>query len=162
MCPTRRSTGHRDPSSKHSRHRLHGECSIRSRPIGKHNDNRAAWERTKVFELGSKANGDDDGGSSMINDGGGDPMTLAKASRLLSTFWSMAYPYYHESRPGRRLFYGMILLTLVNSAVSVMFSYIGKDFWNALSSKDAAEFYVMMIKFGGALIVGAPVSVLYR
>ncbi|KAL3762624.1 hypothetical protein ACHAW5_001217 [Stephanodiscus triporus] len=162
VCPTRRSTGHRDPFSTHSHHRLHGECNIRSRPIGQHNDNRAAWERTKVFELGSKANGDDDGGSSMINDGGGDPMTLAKASRLLSTFWSMAYPYYHESRPGRRLFYGMILLTLVNSAVSVMFSYIGKDFWNALSSKDAAEFYVMMIKFGGALIVGAPVSVLYR
>jgi ABC-type uncharacterized transport system fused permease/ATPase subunit len=134
--------------------------------IGQHNDNHAAWERTKVFELGSKANGDDDDddddGSSRINDVGGDQMTLAKASKLLSTFWSMAYPYYHESRPGRRLFYGMILLTLVNSAVSVAFSYISKDFWNALSSKDVAEFYVMMVKFGGALIVGAPVSVLYR
>lgn len=63
-------------------------------------------------------------------------MTLAKASNLLSTFWSMAYPYYQESQPGRRLFYGMILLTLINSGVSVAFSYISKDFWNALSSKD--------------------------
>ena len=42
-------------------------------------------------------------------------MTLKKASKLLSTFWSMAYPYYEESQPGRRLFYGMILLTLMNS-----------------------------------------------
>ena len=63
-------------------------------------------------------------------------MTLAKFSKLLSTFWSMAYPYYQESQPGRRLFYGMILLTLINSGVSVAFSYISKDFWNALSSKD--------------------------
>ena len=63
-------------------------------------------------------------------------MTLAKTSTLLSNFWSMAYPYYQESQPGRRLFYGMILLTLINSGVSVAFSYISKDFWNALSSKD--------------------------
>ncbi len=91
-----------------------------------------------------------------------DKMTLKKASKLLSTFWSMAYPYYQESQPGRRLFYGMILLTLMNSGVSVAFSYISKDFWNALSSKDTAEFYSMMVKFGGALVVGAPVAVLYR
>jgi hypothetical protein len=136
-----------DPNSK-LRRRQHprDDCKIhspRKRPIG-------------VFNLRSKANDDDDNRT----DGG--QMTPAKASKLLSTFWSMAYPYYHESKPGRRLFYGMILLTLVNSAVSVAFSYISKDFWNALSSKDVAEFYTMMIKFAGALIVGAPVSVLYR
>ena len=89
-------------------------------------------------------------------------LSLRKASELLSTFWSMASPYYKESQPGRRLFYGMILLTLLNSGVSVMFSYISKDFWNALSSKDVNEFYTMMVKFGGALIIGAPVAVLYR
>lgn len=89
-------------------------------------------------------------------------LTLKKASTLLSTFWSMAYPYYKESQPGRRLFYGMILLTLMNSGVSVAFSYISKDFWNALSSKDVNEFYSMMVKFGSALVVGAPIAVLYR
>lgn len=89
-------------------------------------------------------------------------LTLEKASSLLSTFWSMAYPYYRESQAGRRLFFGMVVLTLINSGVSVAFSYISKDFWNALSSKDTTEFYNMMIKFGGALVVGAPVAVLYR
>jgi len=91
-----------------------------------------------------------------------DKLTFSKAGYLLKTFWSMAFPYYQESQPGRRLFYGMLLLTLVNSGVSVGFSYISKDFWNALSDKDSAEFYTMMLKFGGALVVGAPVAVLYR
>ena len=89
-------------------------------------------------------------------------LTLEKTASLLSAFWSMAYPYYRESSAGRRLFLGMILLTLMNSGVSVAFSYISKDFWNALSSKDVSEFYSMMVKFGGALVVGAPVAVLYR
>jgi hypothetical protein len=89
-------------------------------------------------------------------------LTLKRASQLLTTFWSMAYPYYAESQPGRRLFYGMILLTLMNSGVSVAFSYVSKDFWNALNNKDVGEFYEMMVKFGGALVVGAPVAVLYR
>ena len=89
-------------------------------------------------------------------------LTLEKAISLLSTFWSMAYPYYRESQAGRRLFLGMILLTLMNSGVSVAFSYISKDFWNALSGKDVTEFYSMMLKFGGALVIGAPVAVLYR
>ena len=74
----------------------------------------------------------------------------------------MAYPYYQESQPGRRLFYGMVLLTLMNSGVSVAFSYVSKDFWNALSNKDSQEFYGMMLKFAGALVVGAPVAVFYR
>ncbi|KAL7494402.1 hypothetical protein ACHAWT_003120 [Skeletonema menzelii] len=89
-------------------------------------------------------------------------MTLEKASELIGTFWSMAYPYYKESQSGRKLFFGMIVLLIMNSSVSVAFSYISKDFWNALSSKDTVEFYNMMTKFGLALVVGAPVSVLYR
>lgn len=123
--------------------------------------------------LWSAANDESNGATNGVNGNKGDNnkngkgsanggMTLEKASQLLSNFWSMASPYYQESQPGRRLFYGMILLTLVNSGVSVAFSYVSKDFWNALSSKDVAEFYVMMTKFGGALVVGAPVSVLYR
>jgi putative ATP-binding cassette transporter len=50
----------------------------------------------------------------------------------------------------------------MNSGVSVAFSYVGKDFWNALSSKDPDQFYDMLWKFAAALLVGSPVSVLYR
>jgi ABC-type uncharacterized transport system fused permease/ATPase subunit len=78
------------------------------------------------------------------------------------TLWEMASPYYKESKSGRWLFAGMVGITLVNSAVSVGFSYLGKDFWNALSAKDAEVFYANLIKYGAALVIGAPVSVLYR
>jgi vitamin B12/bleomycin/antimicrobial peptide transport system ATP-binding/permease protein len=77
-------------------------------------------------------------------------------------FYEMAFPYYKESIQGRWLFAGMIGMTLVNSAVSVAFSYLGKDFWNALNAKDPEQFYFMLSKFGVALVVGAPVVVLYR
>lgn len=166
-------------SSRHPPSRL--DCNVvRSSP---RRDRRRP--NIAVFELRSRAKNDDDvdvdvdgggGAKTTTTDDGGtttgddddddqeeeQKMTLERASKLLSTFWSMAFPYYEESKPGRRLFYGMIFLTLVNSSVSVAFSYVSKDFWNALSSKDVAEFYAMMIKFGGALVVGAPVSVLYR
>mmetsp|Transcript_26724 Transcript_26724/g.30017 ORF Transcript_26724/g.30017 Transcript_26724/m.30017 type:complete len:812 (+) Transcript_26724:196-2631(+) len=77
-------------------------------------------------------------------------------------FWNMAYPYYEESKAGRWLFAGMIGLTLLNSGVSVGFSYIGKDFWNALSAKNSAEFYRVLTQYLGALAVGAPIVTLYR
>jgi len=74
----------------------------------------------------------------------------------------MSLPYYKESSSGRWLFAGMVGLTVVNSGVSVAFSYVGKDFWNALNSKDEAQFYQELVKFAAALLVGSPVSVLYR
>lgn len=79
----------------------------------------------------------------------------------ISMFTEMAMPYYQESKSGRWLFAGMIALTLLNSGVSVAFSYVGKDFWNALNSKDQEQFYTMMFKYAAALLVGSPVSVFY-
>ena len=84
---------------------------------------------------------------------------IAKQSKL---FWNMAYPYFEESKAGRWLFAGMIGLTLLNSGVSVGFSYIGKDFWNALSSKNTVEFYNVLGKYLGALLIGAPIVTLYK
>ena len=85
-----------------------------------------------------------------------------KISEEIKMFWSMAYPYFEESKPGRWLFAGMIGLTLLNSGVSVVFSYLGKDFWNALSAKNTAEFYSVLSKYVGALLVGAPIVTLYK
>jgi vitamin B12/bleomycin/antimicrobial peptide transport system ATP-binding/permease protein len=51
-----------------------------------------------------------------------------------------------EERSAQLLLGGVILLTLASSATSVWFSYIGRDFWTALSSKNEAQFYEMMIR----------------
>ena len=82
--------------------------------------------------------------------------------RQFGLFKEMAVPYYKESIPGRWLLAGLLALTLLNSGVSVAFSYLGKDFWNALSAKDSAEFYFVLQKYLAALIVGAPVVTMYR
>jgi len=82
--------------------------------------------------------------------------------QLFSLFWQMASPYYRESKSGRKMFWAVIGLTLVNSGVSVAFSYLGKDFWNALSSKDVDAFYGVLKQYVPALLVGAPVATYYR
>ena len=86
--------------------------------------------------------------------------TIGRQARL---FQQMALPYYQqESSTGRWLLAGVLGLTLLNSGVSVAFSYLGKDFWNALSSKDETEFYSILVKYVGALLVGAPVVTFYK
>jgi len=56
----------------------------------------------------------------------------------------------------------MIVLTLANSAVRVYFSYLARDFWSALSDKEAEKFYSIMAKFVGSMILLAPINVAYR
>jgi hypothetical protein len=75
-------------------------------------------------------------------------------SRQFHLFREMAGPYYSESGTGRSLLLGLLGMTLLNSGVSVLFSYLGKDFWNALSAKDAAVFLVVMEKYLAALCLG--------
>jgi putative ATP-binding cassette transporter len=82
-------------------------------------------------------------------------------SNQFKLFQEMAFPYYQHSVQGRWLLAGLLALTLLNAGVSVAFSYLGKDFWNALSDKDAAEFYSVLQKYVAALLVGAPTAALY-
>ena len=100
------------------------------------------------------------------NELGGAPNTQQldwkKIGQQIKVFWEMAFPYYEESKAGRWLFAGMIGLTLLNSGVSVAFSYLGKDFWNALSSKNTVDFYQVLSKYVGALLIGAPIVTLYK
>jgi len=122
----------------------------------------ASWiQRCRTTLLKSSTNGDND----LIPEKKLDqpePFEWDKIVKQAKLFWDMAIPYFEESKSGRWLFAGMIGLTLLNSGVSVAFSYVSKDFWNALSAKDVEQFYVMLTKFAGALLVGAPVSVFYR
>ena len=77
--------------------------------------------------------------------------------------WSqLAVPYYQESIEGRWLLAGVLVLTLMNSGVSVAFSFLSKDFWNALSARDVTEFYTVLQKFVVALAAGAPIVTYYK
>ena len=73
----------------------------------------------------------------------------------------MALPYFRESARGRWLFAGMILLTLLDSAVNVVFSYTSKEFYNALEAKNAEAFGKVLIVYTAILVGGAPVTAFY-
>jgi ABC-type uncharacterized transport system fused permease/ATPase subunit len=96
------------------------------------------------------------------NDPSSSQLDWNKIGEQFKLFWNMGFPYFEESKAGRWLFAGMIGLTLLNSGVSVAFSYLGKDFWNALSAKNTVEFYAVLSKYVGALVVGAPIVTLYK
>eukprot|EP00804_Cyclotella_cryptica_P023721 CCRYP_017257-RC/>CCRYP_017257-RC protein AED:0.05 eAED:0.05 QI:104/1/1/1/1/1/4/481/690 len=83
-------------------------------------------------------------------------------SAQVSAFLTMSLPYFRCSSSGRRLFYLMILLTLTNSAIRVYFSYLARDFWNALSEKNVDRFYSIMVTFCIAMVGLTPISVAYR
>lgn len=81
---------------------------------------------------------------------------------LLSQFYELAVPYFRETSEGKWLLARVIGLTLMQSGVSVAFSYLSRDFYNALSAKDVGTFGKVLLKFSGALAAGVPVTVLYR
>jgi len=78
------------------------------------------------------------------------------------------YLYYHstyckqEENTAKVLLAIVVALTLAQSGVSVWFSYVGRGFWTALSAKNEAEFYEVLQRFLGALVVGMPVTVMYK
>jgi ABC-type uncharacterized transport system fused permease/ATPase subunit len=90
------------------------------------------------------------------------PRQPVKITTQFRSFWTMAVPYFQENSKGRWLFVGLIVLMLFNSAVQVLFSFLMRDFWSALSNKDQDAFYELMLKFIVALLCLAPISVLFR
>ena len=79
------------------------------------------------------------------------------------TIWcQLSLPYYRESKQGRLLLCGLLLLTILNSAVSVLFSFLSKDLWNVLAARDVAAFSQVLQKFLIALILGAPIVAYYQ
>jgi len=81
--------------------------------------------------------------------------------KQLKIFKALAWPYFQKESRARQQFGLVILLTLLNSGVSVLFSYIGRDFWNALSEKNEELFNTMLLRFFGALVAGIPITVFY-
>lgn len=124
----------------------------------------SSLSRSLVLRAGSTGDDDDNytAGPDTTTSQKKEGTDWAYMAKQASLFREMALPYYEESRPGRWLLAGLLGLTLLNSGVSVLFSYLGKDFWNALSAKDTTEFYFVLQKYLGALVVGAPVITLYR
>jgi ABC-type uncharacterized transport system fused permease/ATPase subunit len=98
------------------------------------------------------------GGSHAGRDG---PSTDLKV--ISSRLSQLALPYWKDGpqvKKARMQLAGVVALTLGTTGVSVLFSYLGRDFFNALSAKDQAKFSEMLVKWLIALCLGIPVFVM--
>lgn len=81
-----------------------------------------------------------------------------------SHYPQLALPYWTESGEehtrARWRLAGVLALTLGTTGVSVLFNFLGRDFFNALSAKDQEHFTEMLIKWLVALVLGIPVFVM--
>lgn len=80
----------------------------------------------------------------------------------LVPFLKIAKPFFQEDKVARDSLIGVVALTLLNSGVSVAFSYISRDFYSALNARDEAVFYEKIELFFVALVIAVPISVYYR
>ena len=80
----------------------------------------------------------------------------------LKPFLNIAVPFFKDDKTARNSLIGVVALTLLNSGVSVAFSYISRDFYNALNARDEAVFYEKIELFFAALLIAVPISVSYR
>lgn len=100
--------------------------------------------------------------------GGGEPpkpdleQKRRDVGRLLRLFARLAVPYWRSESSARRDLAALLALALLQSGVSVMFSYISRDFWTALNTKDIELFYHQAKLFFGALVAATPVVVYYQ
>ena len=82
---------------------------------------------------------------------------------IFSRLKVLALPYWIEgeqAKGARWRLAGVLALTLGTTGVSVVFNFLGRDFFNALSAKDQAKFTEMLFKWLIALSAGIPVFVL--
>eukprot|EP00871_Galdieria_phlegrea_P001997 jgi/Galph1/2799/GphlegSOOS_G1486.1 len=85
----------------------------------------------------------------------------SEVKRLVSLFWRLAKPYWLEEETARKELGVVVALTVLQSGVSVAFSFIGRDFWNALSEKNTDNFQQELGLFFCAMLIGIPILVLY-
>ena len=89
-------------------------------------------------------------------------VNLTLSFQQLRPFLEIAAPFFREDATARNSLLSVGALTLLNSGVSVAFSYISRDFYNALNVRDEALFYEKIELFFAALLVAVPITVLYR
>lgn len=80
----------------------------------------------------------------------------------LKPFLDIAVPFFKTDDVARRSLIGVFAMTLLNSGISVVFSFVSRDFYNALNARNEALFYEKVEYFFLAILVAIPVSVYYR
>lgn len=107
--------------------------------------------------LGTNASIEDDRSARKQNSDRERKMALAQ----IKPFLRIAIPFFRENRAASCCLFGLVCLTLVNSAMTILFSYVKRDLYDALSEKDEETFYKCMLYFLAVLVVAVPIAVFY-
>lgn len=113
-----------------------------------------------VDEVGGEGSVSQQGEDEQPSDG--PPPDLQLSLGQLKPFLDIAVPFFKEDDTAKKSLIGVVALTLLNSGISVAFSYISRDFYNALNARDEPLFYQKIELFFAALVIAIPVSVYYR
>eukprot|EP00922_Rhytidocystis_sp_ex-Travisia-forbesii_P061478 GHVS01091108.1.p1 GENE.GHVS01091108.1~~GHVS01091108.1.p1 ORF type:complete len:743 (-),score=69.93 GHVS01091108.1:214-2442(-) len=84
------------------------------------------------------------------------------AVNTIRVFFQLASPYFSGSLSAKLQLACVLLLSVLSSGLSVLFSYVGRDFWNALSKKDSNEFWRQLQRFMLLLVLAVPTVVVAR
>eukprot|EP00741_Cyanophora_paradoxa_P008692 tig00001368_g8414.t1 len=82
---------------------------------------------------------------------------------LAHNFKTIALPYWNsqDKWKARGSLAGLIALGLMQSGISVTYSFVGRDFWNALAAKDSDLFFKQLAIYAACFTVGTPIVVMY-
>ncbi|GBG78463.1 hypothetical protein CBR_g26493 [Chara braunii] len=93
----------------------------------------------------------------------------SSSTAITSTGWILWHRFLHVAKPywnsedkvqARLRLAAVFALTLATTGISVAFSFLGRDFYNALASKNQAQFTRQLLYYLGAFVVGIPVFVM--
>ncbi|XP_058768755.1 ABC transporter D family member 2, chloroplastic-like isoform X1 [Vicia villosa] len=81
---------------------------------------------------------------------------------LFRRFWKVAAPYWSsdDKVQARLQLASVFFLTLATTGISVGFSFLGRDFYNALANKDQEQFTKQLLYYLGGFAGGIPFFVL--
>ncbi|XP_059454003.1 ABC transporter D family member 2, chloroplastic isoform X1 [Corylus avellana] len=87
---------------------------------------------------------------------------LDEKSTLLRRLWKVAAPYWFsdDKVQARLQLAAVFALTLGTTGISVGFSFLGRDFYNALANKDQEQFTKQLLYYLGGFAGGIPFFVL--
>jgi len=126
-----------------------------------------------AFSGSGGGGGDDSGGgggalqitASGINTDGNATTSAEKQRRSIPRLWflfrTLAMPYFRHDRAARWRLAFVVVLALLQSAVSICFSYTSRNFWNALSEKQMHDFRVASFRYFMLIVIAVPVITFY-
>ena len=87
---------------------------------------------------------------------------LPPVGQQLQLFWRLSKPFFEQCEGAKLALALLIGLTLLNSGVAVLFSYVSRDLLNTLAARDLEAFTELIGRFALALALATPVSVLFK